>query len=194
MTATLKQSRTISNVSFGEHQQSLKAGNEVSIGRDLYFSRCLHIADDSAAKAGVPRLQTYSLLSRRRVTNFVGRQEQLEEIESFFLRRWKIKASQAHILILHALGGQGKSQIALEYCQQSTRTYRGIFWIPASSKSLASQAYDAIARKLEVSPDVAQVKETLASWEQRCLLVFDNYDTPDEFQDVLDYVPLGTLF
>jgi len=89
------------------------------------------------------------------------------------------------------LGGQGKSQIALEYCQRSKETYRGIFWIPAGSKSLTSQAYDAIARELKVSPDVAQVKRILSSWKERCLLVFDNYDNPNEFRDVRDYIPLG---
>jgi len=121
----------------------------------------------------------------------VGRQENLEGIASFFLRRQKIKTTQAHILILHALGGQGKSQIALEYCQRSKETYRGIFWISASSKSLTSQAFDAIARELNVSPDVAQVKRILTSWKERCLLVFDNYDKPGDFQDVRDYIPPG---
>ena len=122
----------------------------------------------------------------------MGRQEQLEGIESFFLGRQITKTTQAHILILHALGGQGKSQIALEYCQRSREVYRGIFWIPASSKSLTAQAYDAIARELKVSPDVAQIKRVLSSWEDRCLLVFDNYDKPDEFQDVRDFIPQGT--
>ena len=150
-----------------------------------------HVSDEFAAKGIVSEVQKYSLLSRHRVTNFVGRQEQLEGIESFFLRRQKIKSTQAHILILHALGGQGKSQIALEYCQRSREVYRGIFWIPASSKSLTSQAYDAIARELKVSPDVAQVRRILTNWKERCLLVFDNYDKPDEFQDVRDYIPLG---
>jgi len=121
----------------------------------------------------------------------VGRQEQLEGIASFFLRHQKIKTTQAHILILHALGGQGKSQIALEYCQRSKQIYRGIFWISASSKSLTSQAFDAIARELKVSPDVAQVKNILTSWKERCLLVFDNYDKPDEYQNVQDFIPQG---
>jgi len=159
----------------------------------LFVFQRSHVPDESAANESASEVQTYSLLSWHRVTNFVGRQEQLEGIASFFLRRHKVKTTQAHILILHALGEQGKSQIALEYCQRSKQTYRGIFWISASSKSLTSQAFDAIARELKVSPDLAQVKEILTSWKERCLLVFDNYDKPDEFKDVRDYIPLGTI-
>jgi hypothetical protein len=140
------------------------------------------------------------MVSRERVKNFVGRESQLRDIQSYFCPN---QPAQPRHLILYALGGQGKSQIALEYCRRSKETYSGIFWINASSEEMAVQSYNNIAVLLTgpslTAPDDAEatiqlVKDRLERWNERWLLVFDNYNKPDKFPGVRRFIPSGIHF
>ena len=139
---------------------------------------------------------TYFLVPRQRVHKFFGREVELEKISAFF----NCEVKEPRILILNALGGQGKSQIALEYCQRSRVAYQGIFWINSTSKSTTTQSLVSVARELDDSAvealddDNAKVKfalHTLEQWHDRWLLVFDNYDDPITFSDIKQYTPRG---
>jgi len=140
----------------------------------------------------------YFLVPRQRVKNFFGREEQLVQVASYF----KEEGERPRIVVLHALGGQGKSQIALEYCQQARQQYRGVFWVNSSSPSTLTQALVSIAYEIHpaametLSDDDAKVAftlQTLEQWKDRWLMVFDNYDDPATFSDVERFVPQGTL-
>lgn len=141
------------------------------------------------------------IVSRYRVRDFVGREDQLRKILAYFTSDRLPQHVAPKILILYALGGQGKSQLALEYCQRSRDLYRGIFWIQASSKSLATQSYERIAMELmsgvysslqgNTEATISLVKAELEAWNERWLLVFDNYDEPDKFRDIRNFIPLG---
>jgi hypothetical protein len=50
------------------------------------------------------------------------------------------------------MGGCGKSQLALEYCQQSEneKSYSSIFWIDAMTPSTVEQSFTFLAQKLSV--------------------------------------------
>ncbi|OZJ01904.1 hypothetical protein BZG36_05096 [Bifiguratus adelaidae] len=104
--------------------------------------------------------------------------------------------------IIGTRGGQGKSQLALEYCRRSKEVekYRGIFWINASSATTASREFETIATKINTPPKKALtdtkskiefVKETLESWKEKWLMVFDNYDQPYAFTRIKDFMPSG---
>ncbi|KAL8753236.1 MAG: hypothetical protein Q9184_005482 [Pyrenodesmia sp. 2 TL-2023] len=139
--------------------------------------------------------KSFYIVSRERVKDFLGREDQLQEIATFFSKK---SSQQPKVLILHALGGQGKSQIALEYCQRSRNQYRGIFWINASSDALAIESYTQIAKAVadfnsasvqDGERVVRLVKDRLEAWAEKCLLVFDNYDQPEEFPQVQKFLP-----
>ena len=130
-------------------------------------------------------------------TNFVGRKTELQRIPSYFSIS---QTTQPPCLIQHALGGQGKSQIALEYCRRSRETYRGIFWINAHSEVSVSQSYRTVAsaltrgRSADASDNDAQTrlaKDSPESWSEPWLLVFDNYDDPKNFPNVKRFIPTG---
>lgn len=130
--------------------------------------------------------------------HFIGRESLLLDILSYFSVG---DDTQPRVLILYALGGQGKSQIALEHCRRSRETYRGIFWINASSEATATRSFEGIASELaKVSPIVLEdsaakikfVKHSLEKWDERWMLVFDNYDQPDSFPGVEQFMPSGT--
>ncbi|KAL8723144.1 MAG: hypothetical protein Q9225_000485 [Loekoesia sp. 1 TL-2023] len=139
------------------------------------------------------RPKRYYVVPRERVKDFVGREAQLEEISTFFFTAPK---QCPQVLILHALGGQGKSQLVLEYCQRSRKQYRGIFWVNASSEALAIQSFTRIAAALNGDSTtvkdgdriIEMVKDHLECWDEPWLLVFDNYDKPNEFSTVRQFL------
>lgn len=130
---------------------------------------------------------------------FIGREEQLSQIAAFFQNDTK----RPRMLVLHALGGQGKTQIALEYCHQARGTYSGIFWINSNSVPTATQSMVELAQELDPSATlmltddtakVAFVRRTLEQWQERWLMVFDNCDNPDIFSHVEQLIPQGMSF
>jgi hypothetical protein len=88
---------------------------------------------------------TYARVCKRRVKDFIGRESQLQKIQLYFSDQG---AEQPRILILQALGGQGKSQIVLEYCRQFRSTYRGIFWVNGNSETTVIQSFESLAAEL----------------------------------------------
>jgi hypothetical protein len=144
----------------------------------------------------VTRAKTYFVVPTHRVKDLIGREEELRQIGSYFHHQ----IDRPRILVLHAMGGQGKSQIALEYCRQAQKIYRGVFWIHSSSASTAVQSLVSIAQELDGSAvkalddDDAKVKfalRTLEQWDDRWLMVFDNYDDSTTFSEAEQYIPRG---
>ena len=146
------------------------------------------------------QLKKHYLVPGDRVNHFVGRAAQLEEIASCLADP---SSQQPRVLVLHALGGQGKSQIVLEYCQRWQTHYRGVFWVNASSRSLAIESYHRISRALSGPTQapgengeqvIETVKAELEDWHEPWLLIFDNYDTPDDYRDIRRFFPQGKRF
>jgi hypothetical protein len=76
---------------------------------------------------------------------------ELSQIIAYFLR----DSDRPRILILHALGGQGKSQIALEYCRRVKTAYTGIFWINGSSESTLSRSFVNVAEEIDAAATIS---------------------------------------
>ena len=139
------------------------------------------------------------MVPRKRVKDFIGREGLLDEIRWHFSQDSK---ESPRILILYALGGQGKSQIALEYCRRWRDAYCGIFWVDANSVATVMQSYGAIAAELigesriKTSDSTVQMemaKRHLEQWSEAWLLVFDNYDKPEKFAEVKKFIPTSKL-
>jgi ATP/maltotriose-dependent transcriptional regulator MalT len=140
-------------------------------------------------------IKNYYEVPKKLVHKFIGREDLLLKILNHFS---VTDEAVPKILILHALGGQGKSQIALEHCRRSKESHRGIFWINASSEATTIQAFERLAAVLDKSlPAVLEkpeqkikfVLDTLEHWGERWILVFDNYDSPRAFRNVKDFFP-----
>ena len=85
--------------------------------------------------------------------SFFGRQDILCGIE-------KDLSSQHHCVLLHGLGGVGKSRTALEFANTRRNEYDVILWIPADSKLKVQHAiYDA-AKRLGLVPNSDDVSES----------------------------------
>lgn len=135
----------------------------------------------------------YYSVPARRVRNFVGRDDILESIEAGFFGKNR-NANGPHVVVLRGLGGQGKTQIALEYCRRSRLTYRGIFWVDANSESTVKESFQAIADKIKAPEEVVPtdatnfVLEKLNLWDNPWLMVFDNYDDVKNFDNIQDFL------
>ena len=178
----LEANELLSGIAGGMKNITLKDGRYQAIG-------------ETTDSQSISPKQSFYLVTRERLKNFLGRGVQLQEIASFFSKE---STQRPKVLILHALGGQGKSQIALEYCQRSRDQYRGIFWINASSEASAIESYTHIAKALtgftsatvdDGARIIGLVKNCLESWHEPWLLVFDNYDEPTKFSKVQRLLP-----
>ncbi|CAD6446186.1 c0661188-b94c-4c28-a59a-103b5f97c816 [Sclerotinia trifoliorum] len=73
--------------------------------------------------------KSHFIAPNRHVSGFIGREDILGQIE-----KGLSSESQPRVVVLHGLGGQGKTQIALEYCHRARKNnIRKIFWVDATS-------------------------------------------------------------
>ena len=138
---------------------------------------------------------SHFMVPRKRVKDFIGRENLLQTIRSRFSSN---ETGSPLNVVFYALGGQGKSQIALEYCRRWRNIYRGVFWIDANSATTVAQSYGTIAaelmggRQIEATDSAAQIKMVkghLERWSEAWLLVFDNYDEPEKFPEIEQFIP-----
>lgn len=151
---------------------------------------------------GQPRDNTILCsVPHRRAGNFVSRRAVLDEIITSFAP----SATPAmRVVVLQAMGGQGKTQLALEFCRDSEveKRYSGIFWADAHDNATILNTFGALANELlpekTFADTQARVKGVLASlkaWTAPWLIVFDNYDKPKDFNiaEFFPNSPLGSI-
>ena len=130
---------------------------------------------------------------------------------AFSITRWKLlreisqkfsdyKYEYGHsIVILHGMGGQGKTRLALDYGHQVSAESESVvvLWFDATSKQSLNRGFEDIAdrwsgrrrRFANAKSRMDYVNEVLA--ERKWLLIFDNYDDPDHFTDINTFIPPG---
>jgi hypothetical protein len=133
----------------------------------------------------------YSVPEVSHVERFVGRQEQLDAIHEELQHDGSRKT-----VVVHGLGGIGKTQLALEYVRRHRKEYSAAFWVNSKSEDTLKQGYAAVADRIyRDHPSLVHLKATTESgnldeaaeavrqWlssagNDRWLVIFDNYDTP----------------
>ncbi|TVY82636.1 hypothetical protein LSUE1_G002836 [Lachnellula suecica] len=136
--------------------------------------------------------RSFYLVPNGRASNFIGREDILSTIESSFSSELG-----PNVVVLRGLGGQGKTQIALEYCRRSRETkFQSIFWINANSESTVKNSFEAIAEEIKEPERIVSeakavnyVLDALRKWPDTWLMVFDNYDDVDNFGNIQDFLP-----
>ena len=134
-------------------------------------------------------------------SRLVTRETPLGQIEAAYLD--DTLAATSPVVVLLGMGGCGKTQLALQYCQQceAKGRFSAIFWVDASSSTSTAQGFATIAGVIKGSQAACQdpeanietVKQDLGAWTKRWLIVFDNFDNPEAFEnrDIRDYFPHG---
>ena len=79
--------------------------------------------------------------------NFTGRDRELAEIHEV-LHNADSAISQRRAMILHGLGGIGKTQLAIQYAYIHQKDYTSVWWVNAATTQTLSQGFLGIARQL----------------------------------------------
>ena len=126
------------------------------------------------------------------IEEFVGREAELSEIQEAF----GIDSSRRRIVILHGLGGIGKTQLAVSYAKQHRDDYPVILWLNGKDEDTLKTSFAGAAQRLyDEHPSSSALKAILESttysdiakaiirWlglrrHNRWLLIFDNVDDP----------------
>lgn len=84
--------------------------------------------------------------------------------------------------------GSGKSETACEFAHRFSDSYDVVWWIPAHSRATVRQGLAELARELKLDPggDVpTAVHGALKEQSRRWLLIFDNAEEPQVFEDLI---------
>jgi tetratricopeptide (TPR) repeat protein len=155
------------------------------------------LTDDIASKN--ENRESFYFVPSRHAREFVSRPAISSTIERIFSSRGD---SQACTTVLLGMGGQGKTQLAMDFCRQQRggKLFTHILWTDASSEQSVKGSFSEISRLIthhsrkfsDLDESVSYVKNTLCKWTDPWLMVLDNYDDPAAFvKNVLDYMPDG---
>ena len=100
-----------------------------------------------------------------------------------------------HTVVLHGLGGIGKTQLAIAYAKRHKDNYSAIFWLNIKDEDLLKQSFVRVARQILREYPLARglsnidmknlddVIDAVKAWlslpyNTRWLMIYDNYDNP----------------
>ncbi|KAK0099727.1 hypothetical protein ONS96_008224 [Cadophora gregata f. sp. sojae] len=127
---------------------------------------------------------------------FTGRDTDIVTIHNILDPSKRSPSLSPLCVVVHGLGGQGKSQLALEYTYRHRQSYDGIFWLSSGTENGLEISFAEIARKVrraenggreiratspegELASDIEYARDWLEGTNRRWLLIFDNLEDAD---------------
>lgn len=152
----------------------------------------------------------FSLSEVPDIEHFVAREQELKEMHKVLS-----KDENRETIILHGLGGIGKTQLAIEYAKRYRDNYSAIFWFNINDAESVKQSFIKVAQKIlrehptaaglgniDLSRDLNGVVSAVKAWlslrmNTRWLAIYDNYDNPKlprhtdstTMVDIREYLP-----
>jgi hypothetical protein len=123
--------------------------------------------------------------------HFVARQTELMQ-----MYRLLHEHNTRSAVVLHGLGGIGKTQLAVEYVRRNKEKYTAIFWLNANDEDSLRLSFQGIARQIlkhrpsinipfnvDLEGNLDQVVNAVKDWldlpkNSHWLMIYDNYDNP----------------
>ncbi|KAJ5344404.1 TPR repeat protein [Penicillium brevicompactum] len=179
------------NVNSGSGQQ---INNNAHVGTQNFQAVTFKHKEDFSFRGpvGVYLGQVRSITSEL----FVGRGSELDEIGKAL--HPDPMAQKQRRLVLGGMGGIGKTQLAIAYAESGRGSYTSGFWLNAVSEASLKDSFRLIASIIfdVEDPGVLEDKEIVRRVHQWLstpkntgwLLIFDNYDDPDQFR-IDNYYP-----
>jgi ATP/maltotriose-dependent transcriptional regulator MalT len=136
----------------------------------------------------------FSLSDVSETDHFVARQDELAEMHKTLSS--KDINDMRRTIVLHGLGGIGKTQLAVAYAKRHRADYSAIFWLNIKDEDSLKQSFARVARRIlrehpsasrleAVTEDskLDEVVDAVKRWldhpkNTRWLVVYDNYDNP----------------
>jgi Cdc6-like AAA superfamily ATPase len=132
--------------SVGSEKKIMEALRILETYKTTLFMYSTSPARPTPSKANI---QSFRDIPAKQVSYFVGREEIFRQLARH-LEDTTVTTSDRRTVVLIGMGGQSKTQIALEYCRraQASSTFKFIFWVNASSENYMTRSYGSIAEKL----------------------------------------------
>ncbi|KAL9596044.1 MAG: hypothetical protein Q9219_006060 [cf. Caloplaca sp. 3 TL-2023] len=134
----------------------------------------------------------YYLVPHRSSTHFTGREQQAQEVKENFGCSWNSpnEKSQAEhkVVVIHGLGGSGKTQFCLRYAEGNRLNYWGVFWIDASTRENAELGFAKLGEVAGKGSSFLAGKHWLSQCRKPWLLIIDNADDPE--MEISDFFPI----
>jgi hypothetical protein len=133
----------------------------------------------------------FSLSNVSDVEYFVARKTELVEIHKALSGD-----GSRRTVVLHGLGGIGKTQLAVAYAKRHKDNYSSIFWLNIKDEDSLKQSFTELARQIsrehpsairfsnmDTNQNLNEVVDSVKSWlslpnNTRWLMIYDNYDNP----------------
>ncbi len=150
------------------------AARDTGAGRTTSGSAPIQVAE-AADKESLPAESLIHNLPGRNA-RFCGREPSLRQLGAL------LTAAATNPVVIHGLGGVGKTHLALEYAHRHRGDYALIWWIPAGDESGLRRSVRDLADRLglrigrDLNHVVRVVVTRLESTAQRWLLIFDNLE------------------
>ncbi|CZR52934.1 related to calcium-independent phospholipase A2 [Phialocephala subalpina] len=133
----------------------------------------------------------FSLSNVPEIEYFVAREEELGEMHTNLS-----SDGSRRTVVLHGLGGIGKTQLSVAYAKRQKDSYSAIFWLNIKDKDSLKQSFAKIARQIlrehpsasrlsnmDTNENLDEVVDAVKAWlsladNTRWLMIYDNYDNP----------------
>ena len=104
--------------------------------------------------------------------------------------------SSRRTIVLHGLGGIGKTQLTVAYAKRHKDSYSAVFWLNIKDEDSLKQSFAKVAKQIlrehplasrlssvDVKENLDEVIDAVKAWlslpnNTRWLMIYDNYDNP----------------
>ncbi|PTB54373.1 hypothetical protein M431DRAFT_6577 [Trichoderma harzianum CBS 226.95] len=169
------------------------AAAAAAYARRLFFHMPTEIEEETSIKPTAFDLQSY-LPGIRQISKFIARKEELTEMQEAL--QPTVRPHRRRAVVLHGLGGIGKTQLALEYAQQHHEHYSTKIWLEARNETTINQSFTRLAEQILQKEQVTYIQTAVDSQDQSIILnavkrwldkpankswliIYDNYDYHD---------------
>ncbi|RYC81882.1 hypothetical protein BFJ63_vAg15229 [Fusarium oxysporum f. sp. narcissi] len=146
---------------------------------------------DNARGNGMQFSLAFSLSEVNEVNQFVGRQEELAQMQEILTT-----SRNRNTVVIHGLGGMGKTQLTVAFVKRNHAHYSAVFWMNATDEETLKQSFVKVAERiLREHPSVAYLERAVAHQDMDetvkavkrwlgersnngWLIIYDNYDHP----------------
>lgn len=146
----------------------------------------------ASASSDVEISLPFGLPGAPEIHEFIGREAELSAIKEAF----KGDDALRRTVILHGLGGIGKTQLAVSYATQHRNEYHAIFWLNGKDEDTLKQSFISAAQRLcdehpsstaikavLENPNQSEITKAMLRWlglrkNSGWLLIYDNVDDP----------------
>ena len=133
----------------------------------------------------------FGLSDTAEIEHFVAREEELKEIQKSLG-----SDGSRRIVVIHGLGGIGKTQLAVAYAKRYRDKYSAVFWLNIKDEDSLKQSFASVAKRIlrehpsasrlstvDFKGDLEDVIDAVKAWlslpnNTRWLMIYDNYDNP----------------